>query len=107
MKKNIVFLTCILFSLWCYSQNIFPKDLNFKLSENKKVIWKKSFNYDAKKDSLVITLQNFLQNNFFANQLIYKNYSFFGESNKVLMSSTKKMAVGARNLYMANIELYF
>ena len=105
MKKSAVLLSCFLLTLWCPSQNIMPEDFNFKLNENKKVIWEMDFNYEAKKDSLVITLQNFLKKNFFTSELSLKKYHFFGQSNKVLLSSTKKMAVGARNPYKANIEI--
>ena len=105
MKNNILLFLCFLSYFWCVGQNIKPEDLNFKLDENKKVIWEKNYDYEANKDSLAIVLKSFLKNNIFTNTLSITDDGFFGQSNKVFLSSTKNMAIGARNPYNAIIHI--
>ena len=105
MKNKILLFFCYVSILGCFGQNIKPEDLNFKLDENKKVIWEKNYNYEAYRDSLTLILQVFLKNNPFTNKLNLTDSGFFGESNKVLLSSTKHMAIGARNPFNAIIKI--
>jgi len=65
MKNNILLFLCFISIFWSIGQNIKPEDLNFKLDENKKVIWEKNYDYEANKDSLAIVLKSFLKNNIF------------------------------------------
>ena len=105
MKKYSFFLLYIISIFSCFSQDIKASDLNFKLNENKKVIWEKNYKFDANKDSLTIILQSFLKNTYFTCELQKTRDGFSGTSKKVLLSSTKKMAIGAVNPYKATITI--
>lgn len=105
MKYYNFSLLYLLSVFWCFGQDVSAIDLNFKLDENKKVIWEKSFKYEAKKDSLTIILQSFLKSTFFTSELHKTIEGFSGISKKVYLSNTKKMAVGARNPYKATIKI--
>jgi len=105
MRNNILLFSCIISIFWSIGQNIKPEDLNFKIDENKKVIWEKTYDYEANKDSLAIILQSFLKNNVFTSTLSITNDGVFGQSNKVFLSSTKNMAIGARNPFNATIKI--
>lgn len=105
MKSNILLFSCFLSIFYSIGQNINPEDLNFKLDQNKKVIWEKTYKFEANKDSLAIILMSFLKNNVFTTTLSITGDGFFGQSNKVFLSSTKNMAIGARNAYNATIHI--
>ena len=105
MKNKVLLFLYFLSIFGCFGQNIEPKDLNFKLDENKKIIWEKNYDYEANKDSLTVILQVFLKNNPFTSELNLTDNGFYGESNKVLLSSTKHMAIGARNPFNAIIKI--
>ena len=105
MKSNTLLFLSLISIFWCFGQNVNPEDLNFKLKEDKAVIWEKNYKYETSKDGLKMMLQSFLKNNVFTSKLIMKDDGFFGPSTKVFLSSTKSMAIGARNPYCANIEI--
>ena len=105
MKSNTLLFLSLISIFWCFGQNINPEDINFKLKEDKTVVWEKHFKSEASKDDLKMMLQSLLKNNVFTHKLKMTDDGFSGQSTKVFLSSTKSMAIGARNPYCANIEI--
>jgi hypothetical protein len=105
MKGITLLFFSLLSLLLCTGQTVTPQDLNFKLEENKKVIWKKNYKHDSNKDSLSMMLESLLKNNLFTSKLNKTDDGFFGQSTKVFLSSTKSMAIGTRNPYCAHIKI--
>lgn len=105
MKHNILFFFFFISICTCVSQTITPKNLNFKLNEDENVIWNKNYKYNLNKDSLSIILQAHLKGKLFTKNLNLTDYGLIGQTNKILLSSTKNMAIGARNPYSASIKI--
>jgi len=102
--KTLLFLSLISI-FWCHGQNVSPEDLNFRLEEDKSVVWEKEYEYEVSKDSIVNVLQTLLKTHLFTSKLKMTEDGFNGPSAKVLLSSTKSMAIGARNPYCANVKI--
>ncbi|MGB5362741.1 MAG: hypothetical protein WBN17_05505, partial [Aureibaculum sp.] len=105
MKSKLLLFLGLISIFWCHGQNITPQDYNFKLKEDKTVIWEKTYEYETNKDELTMRLQSFLKTHLFTSRLKMTDDGFNGPSTKVLLSSTKSMAIGARNPYCANVKI--
>ncbi|UAM97771.1 hypothetical protein K8354_15970 [Polaribacter litorisediminis] len=102
-----IFTTLLIFAVYLnsFSQNSKTEYKNFKLQENKTLIWQKVFEFDASKDSIVKLLKAFKSSNSFINKLDYNNYSFSGTSNYSKISDMNGMPLGVQTEFNCFIKI--
>jgi hypothetical protein len=103
--KNLITLLLLSISINIYSQNSKTEYKNFKLQEDKTLIWQKVFEFDASRDSIVKLLKSFKSSNSFINKLDYNNYSFSGTSNYSKISDMNGMPLGVQTEFNCFIKI--
>lgn len=104
MKKIILILLLIKLSS-LYSQNPKTEHENFKLQEDKTLIWQKVYEIEASKDSIVNLLKAFKSSNSFINKLDYNNFSFSGTSNYSKISDMKGMPLAVQTEFNCFLKI--
>lgn len=95
--KNILFITTVfIFTITGFSQN--PLQLNFKLDDNKNVIWQKVYETEN-----IENVKKAITSSFFTSNLSDDN--LIGQSPEVNLSSTKGVAMGAYSPYKVFIKI--
>jgi hypothetical protein len=104
MKKLILLLLLLQLSN-LYSQNPKIEYENFKLQDNKEIIWQKVFDINVSKDSILkLILSSFISNSFI-NNLKYENYTFNGTSSFEKLTNTSGTPIGARTEYNCFVKI--
>lgn len=105
--KKIITLLFLVSAFVCFSQNKKLEYENFKLQDDKKLIWQKVYEYKGSKDTIVKLLKVFITSGSFLNKLKYDNYSFNGFSNYTKISDLRGLALAVRTDYncFINIEI--
>jgi hypothetical protein len=104
MKKLILLLLLLQFSN-LYSQVSKIEYKNFKLQDNKELIWQKVFEVNVSKDSLLKLIQGSVISNSFINNLKYENYTFNGTSNFEKLTNISGTPIGARTEYNCFVKI--
>lgn len=104
MKKLILILLLSQLSN-LYSQNSKIEYENFKLQENKKIIWQKVYEVKASKDSIVKLLNGLKLSNSFLNNLEYDNYSYSGLSNYTKISDLKGLPLAVHTDFNCFVKI--
>lgn len=98
--KTKLFLFLLLTSFITNAQNSKIEFENFKLQDDKKIVWQKIFEInDANKDSIVKILDNYKTSSSFLNNLSLKDYSLTGLSNYVKISDVSNLPLAAQSEY--------
>jgi len=97
MKKSLITLLLLIQIVNLSSQNSKIEYENFKLQEDKQLVWQKVFDYKASKDSIVNLLVEIKNTNSFLNNLKLNDYTLSGLSNYVKISDVKKLYGVASN----------
>jgi len=103
--KNIFTLLLLIFTIYTYTQNPKIEYENFKLQEDKKIVWQKVYEFKGSKDSITEILKEFITTNSFLNNLKYSNYGFTGFSSYTKISDLSGLPIAVRTDFNSFISI--
>ncbi|QXP71947.1 hypothetical protein H0I29_07745 [Polaribacter sp. R2A056_3_33] len=105
MKKTLITLLLLIQVVNLSSQNSKIEYENFKLQENKKLVWQKIYDNKVSKDSIFTILSGFISQNSFLNNLKYKDFTFSGYSNFLSISNTKGLSLAVQKEFNCFVKI--
>ena len=104
MNKIFIY-AFLLITFFSFSQNPKIEYKNFKLQDNKEIIWQKVFEINVSKDSILKLIQGNIVSNSFINNLKYENYTFNGTSSFEKLTNTSSAPLRARTEYNCFVKI--
>ncbi|TXD50259.1 MULTISPECIES: hypothetical protein [unclassified Polaribacter] len=92
-------------TIYTYTQNPKIEYENFKLQEDKKIVWQKVYEFKGSKDSITEILKEFITTNSFLNNLKYTNYGFTGFSSYPKISDLRGMPIAVQTAFNSFVSI--